>query len=229
MNNPSVKYYYSNIHREAAELFSKLAKDQEDKHKETEAKRGKEIMPTKIYTLHKIYVVNSILSSTAFLEATINEFYQEIYDGNNAYTKKLKPAHICKLNCFWEINELKNKSTKILEKYQEALEICEKKIFDKGKKHYSNVKTSIRLRNELTHFKPEFNDAKKPHKILKHFNMKHLRNPLFGNSDDIYTLNKILSHNTADWMIKAYKDFIDAFFKKFDLKPNYKRIKTTIF
>lgn len=229
MDNPSVKYYYSNIHREAAELFSKLAKDQEDKHREIEAKRGKEIMPTKIYTLHKIYVVNSILSSTAFLEASINEFYQEIYDGNDTYIKKLKPIHVDRLNYHWETTELRNQSAYILDKYQSALEFCEKEIFDKGRRHYSNAKRSIRLRNELTHFKPEFNNANKPHKILTRFNAKLFRNPLFGTSDDIYTLNKILSHKTATWITKAYEDFVDAFFEKFEIRPNYKRIKTTIF
>lgn len=229
MNNPSVKYYYSNIHREAAELFSKLAKDQEDKHREVEAKRGKEIMPTKIYMIHKIYAVNSILSSTAFLEAVINEFYQEIHDGNDAYIKKLNPVHVGRLNYHWETTELRNKSAHILDKYQNALEFCEKELFDKRESHYSNVKIAIKLRNELTHFKPEFNNPSNPHRILNRFNARHFRNPLFGSSDDIYTLNKILSHDTAAWIIKAYKKFIDAFFAKFNLKPNYKKIKTTVF
>ncbi len=68
---------------------------------------------------HRAYVVNSIMSSVAFLEAAINELYQDAFDGHESYIGLLPPQVRSLLGEFWAMIEGDSRPTlSILDKLE---------------------------------------------------------------------------------------------------------------
>jgi hypothetical protein len=70
-----MRTYFSTYHLWAAEHFARLAANIEGAH------TGKPTFNIK----HRAYVTSSILSAVAFLEAAINEFFDDVTDGHSGY------------------------------------------------------------------------------------------------------------------------------------------------
>lgn len=114
----AMRMYFSTYHFWAAHHFSKLAGEIEDKYD------GRSIFNIE----HRAYVINSILSSIAFLGAAINELYQDAYDSYLPYLKNLDQKVISVLSDLWDMTEQNNKSfLYILDKYQITLRVAKKK------------------------------------------------------------------------------------------------------
>ncbi len=91
--------------------------------------------------------------SVAALEAYINEVfvdYQIYFPDRDAVIFEL----------LWEAIK---KSDKTLDKYQTALKLNRVSLFEIGKNPYQDAKLLIGLRNELVHFKPEWDDDANEH------------------------------------------------------------------
>ncbi len=71
----SMRIYFSTYYLWAAEHFWKLAGEIETSH------QGR----PQFNLQHRVYIMNSILSATAFLEAAINEFYEIVLDDPKVY------------------------------------------------------------------------------------------------------------------------------------------------
>jgi len=141
----SMRSYFSTYFLWSAEHLSKLAANIEDSHK------GR----SRFSIEHRAYVINSILSSVAFLEAAINELYQDAYDNHMNYIENIDQEIINNLAEIWKITEVnKGSSIKLLPKYQLALIIREKEKFDEGMNPYQDASLVIDLRNFLAHYKP---------------------------------------------------------------------------
>ena len=107
----SMRAYFSTYFLWAAEHFSKLAAEIEDSHE------GR----SRFSIEHRAYVMNSILSSVAFLEAAINELYQDAYDNHTSYIENIDKELISNLADIWKITEVnKGSAIKLLPKYQIA-------------------------------------------------------------------------------------------------------------
>lgn len=99
------------------------------------------------------YVSGSVIMSVAALEAYINEVfvdYQIYFPDRDAVIFEL----------LWEAIK---KSDKTLDKYQTALKLNRVSLFEIGKNPYQDAKLLIGLRNELVHFKPEWDDDANEH------------------------------------------------------------------
>jgi hypothetical protein len=96
------RVYFSSYHLWAAHHFAQLAGEIEDAHS------GRSRFDIK----HRAYVTNSILSSVAFLEAAINELYQDAFDRHPGYLDMLPQEVRDILADFWDMTkEEENKST----------------------------------------------------------------------------------------------------------------------
>ena len=70
-----MRVYFSSYHLWAAEHFSQLTGEIEGRHK------GK----PRFDIQHRSYSVNAVLSSVAFLEAAVNELFQDAADNHESY------------------------------------------------------------------------------------------------------------------------------------------------
>jgi hypothetical protein len=144
---------------------------------------------------HRSYAINAVLSAVAFLEALVNELYEDAGDDKQAQPgariSKLDPNTRKLMAEFWKATEAENKNVKVLQKFQTALVFAGQPEMDKGKNPYQDTQLLIALRNRLVHFKPAWHYYDDP----ADFGQK-----LRGR----FPQSRLLSPNDAsDWSIRA--------------------------
>jgi len=95
------------------------------------AGRADEIEDRPEYLLaNRAYVTGAVLSSVAFLEAAINEVFDDIADGHDSYVGPLSAETKKCLASLWTGDKSIERES-ILKKYREALQCSGKPAFDK--------------------------------------------------------------------------------------------------
>ena len=191
---------------------------------------------------HRSCVIGSIFASVAFLEAAINELY--IAANDRILTDLgLADEFRTRLATIWSIEHFR-RGARVLEKYQCALRLAEKELFDKSAQPYQDAKLLVELRNALVHFVPETAPIKaKPgvevpvHKFGKQFKGKFKTNPFAakyavissGSSPETATYpffpEHCLSHGCAQWAVNTSLIFADHFFNALSLKWYYEYLR----
>ena len=99
---------------------------------------------------HRACVTASILSSTAFLEATINELYADAFQNFPELQPALDPESLRLLAEKWMDTKSGRRKT-TLEKYQSALEAARRERFNQGEAPFQPIKNIMDLRLSLIH------------------------------------------------------------------------------
>lgn len=140
--------YIAGSHLFAASHFSKLS---------GEIERAKQ-SPQETVNYHEStrnhvsYVPGAIMSSVAFLEATINELFSTATD--SSFGVGLPAEYTKRLAAVWKLEHIRQRVS-IIEKYQLALELCDELLFESGLQPFQDTKLLIQLRNALVHYVPE--------------------------------------------------------------------------
>lgn len=190
-------------HMQEAIHLSMLSKDCEA------ANKGKTFSDGEFFNHHRAYVVSSIMTSVASIEARINEFYLDATDG--LLGSIIDDSQQGLLAELWK--PLDEKRVPILQKYQIALTALNKCKFDTSKGPCQDVKLLIDLRNMLVHFKPEWdNDQKQHRKIEEKLRGKFELNPFWAKENSVFFPFKCLGHGCANWAVRSSMNFIFDFF-----------------
>ena len=201
-----IKSNLSTLHLHSAAFFVGSAATCEDEKKITDDLRKK----------HRAYITGAITLSIASVEATINELFLESIEGNKDLFQGLPSNFHDLLSQLWETVE----RFAILDKYQLVLIVAAKDKFDKGEPLYQDIDSSIRLRNALVHYKPEWDTNLQEHKRLEsRLKSKFKLNPFIEHT--AFFPNRCLSHGCAEWVFKSCKNFIEAFYDKMGLPPKW--------
>lgn len=91
-----------------------------------------------------------VISSVAYLEADINEFFSHASEERHAFGVANNPVVLDRIRQTWNIDQRGS----VLDKYNLALALCDQATFDRGAMPYSAAALLVRLRNALVHFKP---------------------------------------------------------------------------
>ena len=175
---------------------------------------------------HEAFILNSVLSSVAFLESTINELYSDVADHAYFYTDEKNEALLKKIGERWN-NEKNFDRAPLLDKYQKILAVADKPLFDQENLVFSNIRTLIEIRNHLMHYKREWITMQKDRpsdeleetmgeKFEKILNDKFVKNPL-AHAGRPFFPDKCLGHGCAEWAVVNSLSFTDAFFQKLEL------------
>ncbi len=166
---------------------------------------------------HRAYVVGSILSSVAFLEATINEKFSDAADREwSMPVMEHAPKHRDALANAW-IGEVKRIST--LAKYDLALRLGDLPTLEPGQRPRQDVELVLKIRNALVHHEPEWVytagretplHIQHQHRFQKAVSGRFADNP-FTLSGDPYWPEKCLSASCAQWALRAIEKFVDEF------------------
>jgi hypothetical protein len=159
---------------------------------------------------HRSYVIGSVLSAVAFLEATVNEIFVE------PRLFAMSPELQRIFRKLWDC-DLANSS--VLVKYEIALLLKGAPEFARGQQPFQDVDLVIKLRNALVHYKPEWQPLEQPQRMEKLLRNKFTLNPLAGN-DDVFFPGKCLSYGCAKWAVRSVLAFGNEFFKRFGM-PQY--------
>lgn len=202
----SMRTYFSAYHLWGARHFAELARAIEDAH------NG----PPRFSIRHRVYVTNSILSSVAFLEALINEFFEDTADGHLAYVENLTDEQRKKVGVFWTLTTVERAS--ILDKFQTALIAVGATPFDKGAAPFQPAATLVKLRNELMHAYPETRDSQDQKPSTDPFPS----NKLMQNSANPYFPDHRLGAGCADWGVRSAVALADEFLRRTGANANYR-------
>jgi hypothetical protein len=166
--------------------------------------------------------VSSVLASVAFLEALVNEVWQDAADTpsdeTNQRLKGLSQGAVARLRELW-LSESVERALSILDKYRVALVCAEKPPLDTGRDPFQSVQIAIQLRNALVHFKPELQWHDETHQLEARLKSKITENPLpLG---DPWYPNKALGAGLAEWAWQRCRDFANEWWKLIGLERDY--------
>lgn len=212
-----MRNYFSSYHLWAAKAFADDAKRIETAH------TGENIFDIR----HRALVINSILSSTAFLEAAINEIYKDASDRSLSY---VEPLGVDVVKCLgekrvnWNPPRKNRKYRSVIVKYQEAMKCCGLTPFDREESPCEDVARVVGLRNAITHFAPDDLSAEDPHELGDVLEGRFPENRLMEGGGNPFFPDKCLGAGCAHWAYLTAKKFADEFFSQMNITPSYQRV-----
>lgn len=166
--------------------------------------------------------VSSVLASVAFLEALVNEVWQDAADtradGDNQRLAGLSRLEVARLRELWQSDGVE-RNLKILDKYSVALVAADKPALDKGREPFGSVRVAVRLRNALVHFIPELQWHDEEHELEQALRGKFAENPLpiLGS----WYPHKALGAGCAQWAWQKGLDFAKEWWQQMGLERNF--------
>jgi len=187
-----------------------------------------------LHLRHEAFILNSVLSTVAFLESTINELFADAADDAYLFADENHEMLLKTIGEKWQ-NEKNFDRAPMISKYQKILTIAGAPPFDDDDPAFANVRVLIEIRNHLMHYKREWvvirdrgaapageeTTADKFEKILR---KKFAINPLAAKNLPFFP-DKCLGHGCAEWAIANSLIFTDEFFRRLDLPAPYEGIR----
>ncbi len=177
---------------------------------------------------HRGFVLSSILSAEAFLEAVVNEFLQDAADGHGLSGKGyLAPlnSHTHRLMAdLWQTTD-EGKGLGTLQKYELLLAFADAPRLDRGAQPYQGARLVIRLRNAIAHYQPEDLAAEDPHPLKADLRRKFADNALAAGSHNSWWPDYALGYGCADWAHRAVNALADHVCDELAVVPNYRRME----
>ena len=199
-----MRAYFSSYHLWGARHFTRLAQEIEDQHT-----CNKRVFKIEL----RAYVTNAVLSAVAFLEASINEVYDDVADEHPGYVDLLPPETKRLLAGLWDRVE----RWPILDKYRAALLCSGIDTFDKGQQPYQDAKLLIDLRNQLIHARPKTQNTGDVDDLCKRLMTRFKPSRLMINAANPYFPDHCLGAGCAGWAVVSAQAFADEFFRRFGI------------
>lgn len=209
----SVATCYSLQHIQSAALFSRLSAN-------VETQVGN--LSDALKSEYQAYVTGAIFTAVSFLESTINELFWEVLENPTGF-ETLKSETIDVMARMWK-QIVHGSST--LGKYQSALTLAGKPLFDEGTLPYQDVFLLTRVRNALTHYRPEWVEGR-PQKLEESLKGRFLLSPFYDKGSPFFP-HRCLGHGCAQWAVISSIGFTDDFFAGMSLKPRYDRLRSKL-
>lgn len=226
-----VRANLSPLHVQAAALFTRQSWGVESEYGRTALE---ELRGTGVVEDDEAYVIGAIFAAAAFLEAVINELFNDVMDGYESTPfKQLAPHAKTSMAQKWAAIERKSS----LEKFQAALRAAAAQPFNHGASPYQAADSLIVLRNALIHYDPEFIPAdagtsrkkKKGESIGEHLESRLKRrfslNPWYKDKGNPFYPHKCLGHGCAEWAVLSSLQLADEFSKRMGITPTYNNVR----
>lgn len=101
----------------------------------------------------RAFVLASVQMSVGFLEASVNEVFQDAVDGHEPYLEHLPPEAVRRMAQVW-LPPYNGERSQALDKYQILLDCCDAARLDPGVMPFQAAQRVVRVRNEIAHFRP---------------------------------------------------------------------------
>jgi hypothetical protein len=182
--------------------------------------------PSRFDVEHRSYVLSSIIAAASFLEAMINELYQDAHDSHNVsgdgYVAPLTEDVRQKMGELWRRTDF-GVRLRTLDKYQLLLSLGERSPLDEGKQPYQDGNLVVQLRNAVLHFRPEYLSADESHTMEKRLRGKFLDNRLMGGSGNPWWPDHCLGHGCSEWAWCAALNLSESVCDSLGIRPNYRQ------
>jgi len=197
----------SGSHAIAAHRFAKLCEELETKSGGSPSKA--------VLEEDKAYAIAAVVSSVAFLETSVNEFFG---DASDALLSDLDEDAIDRLAAVWRLQDTERLS--ILDKHQLALVTAGQPPFDLGAQPFQDPHILVRLRNRLVHAKAEWIslppslESPATDKLAEALRGKFKENSMLVGSPYPFFPERCLGAGCANWSINTAARFFAEFAKR---------------
>ncbi len=167
----------------------------------------------------------AIQQSVAFLEARLNEVWQDAADreegdeAGNPRLNGLSVETIVLLRELWQYDAVQRSLT-LLEKFDAVLRTARKAEIDKSRSPYQDVDPLIRLRNALAHFKPETQWSDEVHWLRARLRYRIPDNPLLPGTQPWFP-HQPLCAGVAEWAWRSCVAFVQEWDAQLGLSDEY--------
>jgi hypothetical protein len=209
----AVRSYLSSQHLWSARHFTRLAADYERDHADD----------SRISVQHRAYVLSAVGEAVAFLEAFINELYQDAADGTAGAADGLSPGMVRLMAEHWRGTN-SGKSISAVEKYDMARVYAGQLRSDAGRRPHQDVKALIDLRNWSVHYRPRTNSDANPDGLTRHLQGRFADNPLLPVGGGPWFPSYALGSGCAEWAVRSARAFADEFVAVVGCQANYQHI-----
>jgi hypothetical protein len=212
-----MRNYFSTQLLWAAEHNADLARQIEEAHDGAESRFDME---------HRCYVLASIVTSAAFLEALINELFQDAYDehgtSGDGYIAPIAEDARRRMSDLWRNTDF-GRRLETLAKFDLALSAAGLPSLDPGGPPYQAARLLVQLRNAIVHYRPEDLSADDPHAIEKRLRHRFPDNALMAGSGNPWWPDHCLGAGCATWACTSALALADHVGDALAIRPNYKR------
>ncbi len=174
---------------------------------------------------HRSLAVAAIMSSVAFLEAFINEFYADAASPSSvAYrTEGVSATVLTQVAQSWSDHKTPgqlDRVPKVLRFYRHALDCAQAPEFDTRGDPYQSAVLLIQFRNTLVHFVPETHAHDSVHRLETGLRGRFAENRQTISGVPWYS-TRALGSGCAQWAYKAAMALVDDWQQRIGLVHNY--------
>jgi hypothetical protein len=172
---------------------------------------------------HRGYVLSSVLSAVGFLEAMVNELFQDAHDDHAPDGGAITPldANTRLLMAeYWRATEQGGKG-RALDKYQALLRFAGEPALSQGAQPFQDASLAVQLRNAIAHYRPQDLSADTPSLMEQRLSGKFPDNRLMAGAGNPWWPDKCLGWGCADWVIRAVTSLADHVVDATGVRPNY--------
>jgi hypothetical protein len=179
---------------------------------------------------HRAYVLSSIQAAAGFLEAMVNELYQDAVDEHgtdgDGYIAPLSAETRRRMAELWRATDEGSK-LRPLDKYQMLLVAADSNRLDPGTQPYQDADLLIGLRNTIAHFQPKDLSSDVPALMEKRLRRRFPDNRLMAGAGNPWWPDHCLGHGCCEWAHHAAKSLADRVADELGIRPNYRRHEET--
>jgi hypothetical protein len=198
--------YLSTQHLWAAEHFTRLATDYEAAH----------IGEPQLWIRHRSYVLGAVAESVAFLEAFINELFQDAKDATDGVVgahapQGLLPDAVRLMAAYWNSTE-DGERVRAVAKYDAARVFAGCPRSTAGRLPHQDLNRVIALRNWSVHYRPQSFSADDPDLRIEDARARIVpENALMAGTTNLWFPDKALGAGCASWAVRTVREFVDEF------------------
>lgn len=174
---------------------------------------------------HRASVLSAVINAVAFLEAMVNELFQDAADGHNVagdgYIAPLSPRTLELMREWWLATG--RGYERLLEKLQLLLVFAGSAKLEPGAQPFQDAKQLVALRNKLIHYKPESVAADMDHRFAKSLRGRFPDNVLMVGSGNAWWPDHALGAGCAEWAHDTARVTADTVSERLGIEPPYRR------
>lgn len=180
------------------------------------------------YDQLRSYVLAALTASVAFLEANINELFEDAIEYlTNPTTKALRGLDRetqTRLAALWPHVE----KQPVMVKYDIALDLAGATTFDRGAAPAQDVRDLIAVRNHFIHYRPNsVHDgvAQGTDEKLSTRLANKLTVPAWDNGGEDLFPTRVMCPDLARWAVQSVVKYADLFCDRLGVDPNYEHVR----
>lgn len=220
----ATRTYFSIQHIQSAALFARQCRAVEEDWSKTGDTNG-------LYTPLAAYAIGAVFNATAFLEAVINELFADSVENQEGHVKGLEAETLALLAHMWTLDIPKRAGYPILMKFQVALSLARKPMFNLGSPPFQAANILVQLRNNLIHYEPAWvveTDTRAPETVATPQLVRNLTDKFAPSPLPMSSLLKFLGHGCAQWAVQSSLALADDFFLRMGLKAPYDHVRDAL-